>query len=282
MIKKEFTCQKQDKVLNIVSKNEISYSNANKLLRKKDIRVDNVKINENIVVYPGQKITVFMPEEFLMDEKKFFEIVYEDENILIINKQKGIEVTSPVENSIEKILLKEKKVFPLNRLDRNTEGLVIFGKTKDFFEKLKKAMKNGEIEKYYLLEVVGTPNFENKNVVSFLQKDEEKSEVKIFDSPRKDSVKIETNLSVVSRSSGGTSVLIAEIHNGKTHQIRAQLAHIGYPIVGDGKYGKNTDNRKFKSKTQKLTAFKLVFNFKDKDLKYLNNLNFEIKPTWLN
>lgn len=282
MIKKEFTCQKQDKVLNIVSKNEISYSNANKLLRKKDIRVDNVKINENIVVYPGQKITVFMPEEFLMDEKKFFEIVYEDENILIINKQKGIEVTSTVENSIEKILLKEKKVFPLNRLDRNTEGLVIFGKTKDFFEKLKKAMKNGEIEKYYLLEVVGTPNFENKNVVSFLQKDEEKSEVKIFDSPRKDSVKIETNLSVVSRSSGGTSVLIAEIHNGKTHQIRAQLAHIGYPIVGDGKYGKNTDNRKFKSKTQKLTAFKLVFNFKDKDLKYLNNLNFEIKPTWLN
>lgn len=282
MIKKEFTCQKQDKVLNIVSKNEISYSNANKLLRKKDIRVDNVKINENIVVYPGQKITVFMPEEFLMDEKKFFEIVYEDENILIINKQKGIEVTSPFENSIEKILLKEKKVFPLNRLDRNTEGLVIFGKTKDFFEKLKKAMKNGEIEKYYLLEVVGTPNFENKNIVSFLQKDEEKSEVKIFDSPRKDSVKIETNLSVVSRSSGGTSVLIAEIHNGKTHQIRAQLAHIGYPIVGDGKYGKNTDNRKFKSKTQKLTAFKLVFNFKDKDLKYLNNLNFEIKPTWLN
>ncbi len=231
MIKKEFICQKQDKVLNIVSKNEISYSNANKLLRKKDIRVDNVKINENIVVYPGQKITVFMPEEFLMDEKKFFEIVYEDENILIINKQKGIEVTSPFENSIEKILLKEKKVFPLNRLDRNTEGLVIFGKTKDFFEKLKKAMKNGEIEKYYLLEVVGTPNFENKNVVSFLQKDEEKSEVKIFDSPRKDSVKIETNLSVVSRSSGGTSVLIAEIHNGKTHQIRAQLAHIGYPIV---------------------------------------------------
>ncbi len=282
MIKKEFICQKQDKVLNIVSKNEISYSNANKLLRKKDIRVDNVKINENIVVYPGQKITVFMPEEFLMDEKKFFEIVYEDENILIINKQKGIEVTSPFENSIEKILLKEKKVFPLNRLDRNTEGLVIFGKTKDFFEKLKKAMKNGEIEKYYLLEVVGTPNFENKNVVSFLQKDEEKSEVKIFDSPRKDSVKIETNLSVVNRSSGGTSVLIAEIHNGKTHQIRAQLAHIGYPIVGDGKYGKNTDNKKFKSKTQKLTAFKLVFNFKDKDLKYLNNLNFEIKPTWLN
>lgn len=282
MIKKEFTCQKQDKVLNIVSKNEISYSNANKLLRKKDIRVDNVKINENIVVYPGQKIIVFMPEEFLMDEKKFFEIVYEDENILIINKQKGIEVTSPVENSIEKILLKEKKVFPLNRLDRNTEGLVIFGKTKDFFEKLKKAMKNGEIEKYYLLEVVGTPNFENKNIVSFLQKDEEKSEVKIFDSPRKDSVKIETNLSVVNRSSGGTSVLIAEIHNGKTHQIRAQLAHIGYPIIGDGKYGKNTDNRKFKSKTQKLTAFKLVFNFKDKDLKYLNNLNFEIKPTWLN
>ncbi|MGN0748603.1 MAG: RluA family pseudouridine synthase [Christensenellales bacterium] len=282
MIKKEFICQKQDKLLNIVSKNEISYANANKLLRKKDIRVDNIRTTENLTVYPGQKITVFLPEETKINERKYFDVIFEDENVLIVNKQKGIEVTSQTENSIEKILLKEKKVFPLNRLDRNTEGLVIFAKTKEFFEKLKKAMKNGEIEKFYLLEVVGIPNFENKTVISFLQKDEEKSEVKIFDNPKKDSVKIETNLNVINRSPGGTSILIAKIHNGKTHQIRAQLAHIGFPIVGDGKYGKNVDNKKFKSKTQKLTAFKLAFNFKDKELKYLNNLNLEIKPTWIN
>ena len=71
-----------------------------------------------------------MPEETKINERKYFDVIFEDENVLIVNKQKGIEVTSQTENSIEKILLKEKKVFPLNRLDRNTEGLVIFAKTK--------------------------------------------------------------------------------------------------------------------------------------------------------
>ena len=283
MIKKEFTVSKQDKLLNVVSKNNISYSTANKLLRKKDIRIDNKKTDENQTVYPGQKITVFLPEDQVEKEIKFYEIVFEDENVAIINKFKGIEVTSPNENSIEKILNSEnKKYFALNRLDRNTEGLVIFAKTKSVLEKLKKAMKNNEINKFYLAEVVGSPSWNEKTAISFLLKDEEKSEVKIFDSPRKDAVKIQTNLTVLNRSSGGTTIVMAEIHNGKTHQIRAQLAHIGHPIVGDGKYGKNQDNKKFKTKTQKLTSFKLVFNIKDQDLNYLNEMNFEIKPTWTN
>ena len=102
MIKKEIIANKQDKVLNIVSKNDISYANANKCLRKKDIRVDNKKISENIVVFPGQTITIFLPEEAtVVDEKKFFEIEFEDENVAIVNKKSGIEVTSPNENSVE-------------------------------------------------------------------------------------------------------------------------------------------------------------------------------------
>ena len=92
MIKKEIIANKQDKVLNIVSKNDISYANANKCLRKKDIRVDNKKISENIVVFPGQTITIFLPEEAtVVDEKKFFEIVkylnYFFDNILASEKQ---------------------------------------------------------------------------------------------------------------------------------------------------------------------------------------------------
>lgn len=284
MIKKEFTVLKQDKVLNVISKNNISYSTANKLLRKKDVRVDNKKTDQNQIVYPGQIITVFLQEDQLENEIKFFEVVFEDEKVAIINKFKGIEVSSPSENSIEKLLnvTEKTKYYALNRLDRNTEGLVIFAKSKKVLDKLKKAMKNNEINKFYLAEVVGTPAWDYKTAISFLLKDEEKSEVKIFDSPRKDSVKIQTNLTVINRSSGGTTIVMAEIHNGKTHQIRAQLAHLGYPIVGDGKYGKNQDNKKFKAKTQKLTSFKLVFNIKDEDLKYLNSLNLEINPTWAN
>lgn len=283
MIKKEIIANKQDKVLNIISKNDISYATANKCLRKKDVRVDNKKISENMVVFPGQTITIFLPEDALaVDEKKFFEIVFEDENVAIINKKSGIEVTSQGENSVEKMLNKnpQKKYYALNRLDRNTEGLVIFAKSKNNLEILKKSMKNNEINKFYLANVVGNPPWETKNAISFLIKDDEKSEVKIFDSPRKDAVKIQTNLTVINRSSGGTTIVMAEIHNGKTHQIRAQLAHLGFPIIGDGKYGKNVDNKKFKEKTQKLTSFKILFKIKDEKLKYLNNLNFEINPSW--
>lgn len=283
MIKKEITANKQDKVLNIISRNEISYATANKCLRKKDIRIDNKKISENIVVSPGQTITIFLPEDAaVVDEKKFYEIVFEDENIAIFNKKSGIEVTSQSENSVEKMLNKnpQKKYYALNRLDRNTEGLVIFAKSKINLEILKKSMKNNEINKFYLANVVGNPNWETKTAISFLIKDDEKSEVKIFDTPRKDAVKIQTNLTVINRSSGGTTIVMAEIHNGKTHQIRAQLAHLGFPIIGDGKYGKNADNKKFKEKTQKLTSFKIIFNLKDEKLKYLNNLNFEITPSW--
>ena len=117
---------------------------------------------------------------------------------------------------------------------------------------------------------------------NYLLKDKDKSEVKIFDKQVKDSVKIVSQFVVLNRTSGGTSLLQITIHNGKTHQIRAQLAHLGFPIVGDGKYGNYNENKKFKSKTQKLTAVKLIFKFKNAKLKYLNNLNIEVQPSWLN
>jgi 23S rRNA pseudouridine955/2504/2580 synthase len=148
-------------------------------------------------------------------------------------------------------------------------------------EKLKKAMKSNQIDKFYLAEVVGVPKWDNFIATGYLIKDEEKSDVKIFDEPRKNSKKITTETSVLSRSAGGTSVFIVKIKNGKTHQIRAHLAYIGYPIIGDGKYGKNEENRKFRTKTQKLTAYKLIFKFSDSELRYLNEKEFEILPNWL-
>lgn len=286
----ELVCQKPDKVLNIISTQieGMSYALANKILRKKDVRVNDIKISDNISINFGEKITVFAPDNFdemTINDSKSFEIVYEDEKIIFLNKFKGIEVCSPTENVTVENLLNKKmikaKAYPLNRLDRNTEGLVIFAKGKKSLETLKKAMKAGEIEKYYLAEVIGSPKWENFTAVGYLSKDDEKSEVKIFDSSRKDTTKIVTEISVLSRSSGGTCVFIVKIKNGKTHQIRAHLAHIGFPIIGDGKYGKYEENKKFKSKTQKLTAYKLTFNFSDSELKYLNQKNIEITPSWM-
>lgn len=288
MKKIEIKASKTDKILNIISTeiSGLSYSLANKILRKKDIRINDKKIFENISVDIGDKITIFVPDnldEILTREKNFFDIVYEDDNILLINKFKGIEVCSLTEKlTIESLLNKKySKIYPLNRLDRNTEGLVIFAKSKNIFEKLKQEMKNNAIEKFYLAEVIGNPKWDNYVATAYLLKDDEKSEVKISDKPIKNSKKIITEFFVSSRSSGGTSVLIIKIKNGKTHQIRAHLAHIGFPIIGDGKYGKYNENKKFKSKTQKLTAYKLIFNFKDASLKYLNEKSLEISPSWI-
>ena len=288
MKKIEISSSKIDKVLNIVSTDidGLSYSLANKLLRKKDIRVNDKKISDNIFVGIGDKITVFVPDNYnetITKEDNFFEIVYEDDNVLFINKFKGIEVCSPTEKiTIENILKKRfSKIYALNRLDRNTEGLVILAKTKIILEKIKKEMKDGAIEKFYLAEVVGNPKWNNFTATGYLLKDDEKSEVRIWDKPVKDSKKITTELSVLSRSAGGTSVFIVKIKNGKTHQIRAHLAYLDFPIVGDGKYGKYNENKKFKSKTQKLTAYKLVFNFKDPELEYLNEKSLEITPSWI-
>ena len=281
MKKIEIVSSVNDKVLNVVSRNDISYNLANKLLRQKDIRINNKKISENVSVRVGDLITYFIPDE--NPKENSVDITFENEFLIVVNKPKGIEVDSEGNNLLKKLknFKKDDNIFALNRLDRNTEGLTLFAKGKNNFEELKKAMKNGQVQKHYLAEVVGVPSWNNKSVVSYLLKDEDKSEVQILDFPKKDATKIETHFQVISRSSGGTSVIEASIKNGKTHQIRAQLAHIGYAIVGDGKYGKNQDNKKFKTKTQKLTCFKLEFNFTKEKFKQMNDENIEIKPTWM-
>lgn len=285
MKKIEITASEKDKVLNLVSKNipVISFAYANKLLRQKDIRVDNKKVGDNVMVQPDSIITVFVPDDVMAKQEIAFDIVYSDDKLLIVFKPKGIEVIGEGLNLSNLVCkkLENKNIFALNRLDRNTEGLVLFAVGKDNYNNIKKSMNKGEITKVYMAEVVGVPKWDELTAVNYLQKDEEKSEVKIFDKPVKNSVKIESHFMVVSRTSGGTSILAIEIKNGKTHQIRAQLAHLGFAIVGDGKYGKNADNKKFKSKTQKLTAIRLKFAFKDASLKYLNDKDIEVKPTWL-
>ena len=105
--------------------------------------------------------------------------------------------------------------------------------------------------------------------------------VYISDVPKKGYVKIITSFSVLEKKPDNTSLLDVQLETGKTHQIRAQLAHIGHPIIGDGKYGDYEANRKLRAKTQHLTAARIDFCLKDENLSYLNDRHFEVKPTWL-
>lgn len=249
-----------------------------KLLRKKDIKVNNKRVNTNVTIHTGDIISVYISYSNLL------QIVYEDDNILVVNKPTKLEVTGT--NSLTSLVHKKYdnssfQYMPCHRLDRNTTGLVLFAKNKTALDILNKKFKNHEIEKHYLALVYGIPKKETLKMEAYLFKDSKKSLVYISDSFKKGYKKIITYYNIIKRYEN-SSVLDIQIETGRTHQIRAHLAHIGHPIIGDGKYGINKINKEFGSKFQQLVAYKLVFNFKTDSgiLNYLNNKTISINCTF--
>ncbi|MFQ9299108.1 MAG: RluA family pseudouridine synthase [Clostridia bacterium] len=280
VVNKKYDNKKLDKFL----KDNISTLSNNlfyKTLRKKDIKINGKRVSENVTVFENDEILVYIPD-YLLENKLNLDIIYEDNNILLINKPSNIEVTG--QDSLTEVVHKlysscEFKPMPCHRLDRNTSGLILFAKNTQALEILLDKFKHHEIEKHYLALVYGIPQKKNERLISYLFKDSSKSFVYISDVPKKGYQKIITSYSLIESFDNNTSLLDIEIETGRTHQIRAHLAHIGLPIIGDGKYGINEINKKFKVKAQKLVSYKLIFRFEhdSKILEYLNRKSFELK-----
>jgi len=284
--------------------NEAPLSFIYKLFRKKDVKINGHWVKENYILNEGEELSIYVTDSQIEEFNKPKEIekvslnhqiVYEDENILIVNKPRGLlvhgdegEKKLTLSNEVINYLYFKGEYDPKNdhgftpgpahRLDRNTSGLVVFGKNLISLQELENLFKEKEeITKEYKALVVG--DFKGERLISApLLKDEKTGLVRIS--------KLGKNAETFVKFAGkyGDFTLVnVQIYTGRTHQIRVHLASIGYPVVGDAKYGDFKVNKevreKYKFENQFLTAYKLSFKNLKGHLSYLSGKSFEVNLT---
>lgn len=240
----------------------------NTLIKNGDIKVNGKRVNKNIALSPGDTVTYYTTPA--QESKKSHDIIFEDENIYIADKLSGV--------SFEGLLSELKsrgEFYGVHRLDRNTEGLIVFAKNSAAEEELTQAFKNRNVKKKYIALCKNCFKRQAAVLEAYLKKDERAFEVKIYDTQRAGAVKIITEYKVL-ENRGDIALIEITLHTGRTHQIRAHMAHIGCPVLGDGKYGDGQLNKKYNAARQRLVSKYLQFGLGGA-LKYLDGRIFESK-----
>lgn len=266
----------------------VPYSAICRALRNKDIRINNVKISKDTLVKNGDIIEIYIPDNILFNLPKEIEYYYSDDNILAAYKPQGIlsndeENINNLEPNFEELVIKDQNnsnIKICHRLDRNTAGIILFAKNSKAYNELLDGFKNNNIHKEYIAYVANCKFAKRHDIIeAYLVKNAKTGYVKISQSPIKNSEKIVTEYYVLETNlKEDYAKLRVILHTGKTHQIRAHLASINHPIIGDSKYGKNDINKKFKKTKQMLFAYKYKFSFDSKSiLNYLNKITIEME-----
>lgn len=260
------------------------------VIKKRDVRIDGARIAGDVRVSEGQEIRVFWPKSVVAAKEKREapkpEIVFEDAHVLLINKPQGLASQNedhPLEgdSALTRVLayLKSKgeptdQVYLCHRLDVQTGGLLLFVKDEPSYESAYEAFTQRTFRKLYTCRVKGCPSQHEAVMRAYLRKDAQLARVVVTDYPARGAQEIVTAYRVV--EVGESARLEVELITGRTHQIRAHLAHIGHPILGDDKYGDRMLNRQRNLRRQQLWATTLEFHAQGV-LSYLNGRRFSVE-----
>lgn len=276
---------------------------AQKYIRLKRIKCNGGRVQRDTRLNSGDVLQLYINDEFFdkpSEENAYLtvsspklNIVYEDAHILLVDKRPGLavhphdgaEYGRTLIDHIQSYLYQKREWRPreensfapalCNRIDRNTGGIVIAAKTAEALRVMNQKIKDREMDKRYLAIVEGIPKPQKGSLKGYLFKDEKKNRVFVTDQMQPGAKTCQTNYQVLA-SRDGLSLVECELITGRTHQIRAQFAHAGHPLLGDGKYGKL--DKRFDRSYQALYSYKLTFDFSTEagELEYLNGKSFRV------
>ncbi len=303
-VKKNDAGQRLDKFLSKAVKG-LPTSMMYKLIRTKKIKVNRKRTEQSYMLCEGDEIQLFIKEEFFASPEKDMgalgritpklNILYEDENVMFLNKRPGVLVHEDTEGKENTLIMhvkaylcqkgeydpnEEQSFAPAlcNRIDRNTGGIVIAAKNAEALRVMNEKIKNDELSKTYVCLVHGVPKKKSAEIRGYLRKDSKNNMVEVRDNEFVGAKNIITRYRVLQNYGTDEALLEVELVTGRTHQIRAHLAHIGHPLVGDGKYGVNRNDRAKGYKYQALYAYKLYFKstHTENALSYLEGKTFSL------